>query len=262
MKALLTIIAVMVLVGCGTANPEGYQTAQEQQQQISARGSQLSTSDYFMVEGYVTPINIQVDGKTYQDSEDFYTKELNRLKALVKAQYPGYTLTFDAQVGLRNFKTGMYAFLAATDDVGVASEAYVDSTGKFSFMLDGKTDKAAQYTLRATKRIGLTLAKKGEDTIAWCYNMYAEKNVALNGQTNILRNFVTSITEYQCSDNAGGITLPDNSITPEQEAQIAQQNAAAAETAANTEVQAAALEQDAKDTAAILHDHGTPATTK
>lgn len=261
MKALLTIM-VMVLVGCGTANPEGYQTAEEKQQQVSARGSQLSTSDYFMVEGYVTPINIQVDGKTYQDSEDFYTKELNRLATLVKSQYPGYSLAFDAQVGLRNFKTGMYAFLAATDDVGVASEAYVDSTGKFSFMLDGKTDKAAQYTIRATKRIGLKLTKKGEDTIAWCYNMYAEKSISLNGQPNILRNFVTSVTEYQCSDNAGGITLPDNSVTPEQEEQIARANAAMEETAANTERQAAALEQDAEDTAAILQDRGNTTTSK
>jgi len=256
-------MAMVVFVGCGTAPvTSDPQATTSEQQQVTARGSQLSSGDYFMVEGYVSPINIGVDGKSYRDSEDFYTQELRRLQAMVKVQYPNYTLSFDAQVGLRNFKTGMYTFLVAADDIGVASESYVDSTGKFSFMLPGDTDRNAQYTLRATKRIGLRLSKKGEATIAWCYNMFAEKNVALNGQSNVLRSFVTSITEYECSDTTGGITLPENNITPEQEAMLKADEAAREETEANAQAQAEALEQDTANTKAILSSRGEETSDK
>lgn len=218
MKALVTMVMmVFMMMACGAAtDPQGYQTASEkeaadkaaQQQQAGSAGLS-NPSDYFEVTGYVSPIGIAVDGTVYKDSEDFYTQEVNRLNAQVKSQYPGYKLTFDAAVGLRNFKTGMYVFLVATSDVGVASETYVDSSGKFTFMLESKVDRKAEYTLRATKRIGLTLSKKGEETISWCYNMYAEKNVALDGKSNVLRNFSTSVTEYQCSEQGEGITVPE-----------------------------------------------------
>jgi len=258
MKALLTILMAIFFVACGSANPEGYQTAAEKAatekaaSSSSSSSSALSTSDYFMVEGYVSPISIAVDGKSYRDSEDFYTQELSRLQTLVKAQYPGYKLTFDAQVGLRNFKSGMYVFLVATEDVGVASESYVDTTGKFSFMLAGNVDRKAEYTLRATKRIGLKLSKKGEETVSWCYNMFAEKNVALNGQPNVLRNFATSVTEYQCSDQTDGITLPDVPTDPETEASIAKEAEARAVTAENEANTKTILEQEHKDTIAAI----------
>lgn len=211
--SMMMVFAVFMMMACGT--PQGYQTAEEQakeeqrQNEASNPAAALSNpGDYMEVAGYVSPINISVDGKSYKDSEDFYSQEFNRLQAQVKAQYPGYKLTFDAQVGLRNFKNGMYVFLVATSDIGVASETYVDASGKFTFMIDGKADRNADYTLRATKRIGLQLSKKGQETISWCYNMYAEKNVMLDGKSNVLRNFATSVTEYQC-DSTEGITLPE-----------------------------------------------------
>ena len=171
--------------------------------------SQLATSsDSFNVDGYVSPINISVNGKQYKDSEDFYTQEMVRLQADVKKEYAGYTLSFDAAVGLKNFKTGMYVFLVAENDNGVASESYVDGTGKFSFMFDSKVDKKTMYTLRATKRIGLRLTK-GQEVIQWCYNMYAEKEMALETSPVVLRNFATAVTQYQCSDYNDGIQLPD-----------------------------------------------------
>jgi hypothetical protein len=212
MKNVITIIlASMVMMACGSS-PEGYTTAAEeqkkQQEKDAANVGLSSPTDYLEVSGYVTPINISVDGKTYRDSEDFYTQELRKLQAQVKKDYAGYTLSFDAQVGLKNFKTGMYVLLAATADVGVASETYVDGQGKFTFMVDGKTDRNVDYTLRAVKRISLQLTKKGSETISWCYNMYAEKNVMLDGKSQILRSFVTSVTEYQC-EQTDGINVPE-----------------------------------------------------
>jgi hypothetical protein len=163
---------------------------------------------YFKVDGYISPLNISVNGKQYRDSEDFYTQELARLKAQVKKEYPNHELSFDAAVGLKNFKTGMYVFLAASGDNGVASESYVDSTGKFSFMFDSKeVNTKDMYLLRATKRIGLRLTK-GDEVISWCYNMYAEKEMALETTPAILRSFETAITDYQCSEPNEGIQLP------------------------------------------------------
>lgn len=197
---------VALQVSCGSIQDEALKgttnSSNDPNSQLLADGS------FFNVDGYVSPINISVNGKQYRDSEDFYTQEMARLQADVKKEYAGYSLSFDAAVGLKNFKTGMYVFLVAESENGVASESYVDSTGKFSFMLDSKVDKKTMYTLRATKRIGLRLTK-GQEVIQWCYNMYAEKEMALETNPVVLRNFATVITQYQCSEQNDGIQLPD-----------------------------------------------------
>ena len=214
MKTLLTTIIMMVVfqVSCGSAQDSALSGTKSDKSSSNdpnnKDGSQLASGDYFNVDGYVSPINISVNGKQYKDSEDFYTQEMVRLQADVKKEYAGYTLSFDAAVGLKNFKTGMYVFLVAENDNGVASESYVDGTGKFSFMFDNKVDKKTMYTLRATKRIGLRLTK-GQEVIQWCYNMYAEKEMALETSPVVLRNFATAVTQYQCSDYNDGIQLPD-----------------------------------------------------
>lgn len=208
MKTLITLIVMMVLVGCGANDPTV--NGKDKAAVASETDSQTltKTGDYYTVTGYVSPINISVNSKTYKDSEDFYTQELIKLKAEAKTEFPGYTLTFDAAVGLNNFKSGMSVFLVATSESGVASQSIVDSTGKFLFMLDGTVDVKAEYTLRATKRIGMKLTK-GEETIAWCYNFYAEKNIALENNPLILREFRTTITQYQCSEQGDGMSLPN-----------------------------------------------------
>ena len=214
MKTLLTTTIIMMVVfqvSCGSAQDStlnGTKSDKSNSNDPNNNGSQLASGDYFNVDGYVSPINISVNGKQFKDSEDFYTQEMVRLQAEVKKEYAGYTLSFDAAVGLKNFKTGMYVFLVAENDNGVASESYVDGTGKFSFMFDSKVEKKTMYTLRATKRIGLRLTK-GQEVIQWCYNMYAEKEMALETSPVVLRNFATAVTQYQCSDYNDGIQLPD-----------------------------------------------------
>jgi len=206
---------VVFQVSCGSVQDSALNGSKDKDNKNSSsndpsaeKDGQLLNGDYFNVDGYVSPINISVNNKQYRDSEDFYTQELKRLQSEVKKEYAGYQLSFDAAVGLKNFKTGMYVFLVAAGETGVASEAYVDSTGKFSFMLDGKVDKKAMYTLRATKRIGLRLTK-GDEVISWCYNMYAEKEIALETNPVVLRSFETAVTQYQCSEQNDGIQLPE-----------------------------------------------------
>ena len=263
---LTTLLTVVFVMACGTAQDAATNkssttdTASSTTSTTSTTGSQagLNTGDYFTVEGYVSPINISVNSVVYRDSEDFYTQELRRLQADVKVKYPGYKLSFDASVGLRNFKNGMYVFLVSSGDVGVASESYVDSTGKFIFTLDGKTDRKVMYTLRATKRISMKLVKD-KDIIQWCYNMFAEKEIPLDSKSAILRQFATVVTEYQCSDPANGLQLPDaTNFTPEQEQSIAKDQA---ERDRMAEIEKAAAEALKKDTGTSTTGTPTPTPT-
>jgi len=212
MKALKTLILIL-LVSCGV-DPNALteqQKQQEQQQQPLQPTSKLTSSDFLLLEGYVSPINITVNNKAYRDSEDFYTQEVDRLTIDVHEKYPGYDLFFDADIGLQDFKLGLLVFLVASSDSGVASESAVDSKGKFTFSLPSNVNKQDLYTLRASKRIGLRLVKD-KQTISWCYNLFAENDsVIVDGKSIILRKWETNITNYKCTENKQDqITLPDN----------------------------------------------------
>jgi hypothetical protein len=238
MKTMTTILMVAFLSACGSME-DAQQAANAKDAKASEESSQALAAESFSLDGYVSPIAISVNGVQYRDSEDFYTKEIVRLQAEVKKQYPDYKLSFDAAVGLRNFKTGMYVFLASAGETGVASESYVDSTGKFSFMFDGSVDRKIMYTLRATKRIGLRLTK-GEEVISWCYNMYAQKDMALDAGSIMLKSFETAVTQYQCSEQNDGIQLPENDVKTPMDQQWADDNA-------KEEARIADLDKKAKD---------------
>lgn len=248
MKTLLTtFVMVFVLMACGSAQDMGKGTDKSSTTDSSSpsatpsstsAATDLNGNSYLLVEGYVSPIDISVNSTMYRDSEDFYTQELRKLQDDVYAKYPDYTLSFNASVGLENFKEGMLVFLVATSDVGVASESQVDATGKFTFQLPGTTNRKVMYTLHATKRISLSLTKD-KNVIQWCYNLYAEKQVVLDGTSNILRDFNTVVTEYQCSDPNNTIGLPD--LTPAEEAIIASDAAEVKRTADINTAAAAAM---------------------
>ena len=212
MKTLTIMsIIVFILTACGAA--EMPSTSQGKDTTVKDLQPAEPAEQSIVINGYVSPININVDGVAYPDSEDFYTSEVDRLGKLVKQQYPNHTLFFDAEVGLKDFKQGLVAYMVSSGDVGVSDETPVDGRGQFRFNLPAKTDLTQNYILRAYKRIGLRLEYK-DDVITWCYNFYAEKNVIIeNGKSMILRDFVTKITKYQCtSAKTSGISLPSNDM--------------------------------------------------
>ena len=158
--------------------------------------------DTFQMWGYVSPININVGDDHYTDSEDFYTREMAKLQASAWEQYPGYRLAFDGSIGLRDFKQDLQAFLTPQEDMGIASETTVNYDGSFSFDIPSTVaEKDAQYTIRVSKRVGLTLTK-GNDAIYWCYNFYAEKDLQIErGNPVVMRDFNTTLTAYKCSSD-------------------------------------------------------------
>ena len=209
---ILTIGAFVFITACGIDPTKLEGTSNKETDPTTVDSQLTNSSDSFVFEGYVSPINISVNGKSYRDSEDFYTQEVKRLKAEVAKNYPQHSLFFDADVGLRDFKQNLLVLLVATSETGVASESVVDGKGKFAFNLPSDIDKQQTYTIRASKRIGLRLVKD-QEVISWCYNLFAQNDVTLDSKSIILRKFETVITSYQCEeDNTSSIEVPENPI--------------------------------------------------
>ena len=202
-------LVLIFLVGCGVQEPNDNTNTTSatdhskptKDDLTEPSATKLSGSAKTFV-GYISPVNITVDDKTYADSEDFYTSEIQRLQDYVDEKYSGYTFSLDGELGLRDFKYGMSTFLSSEDlSGGIAAESRVDSHGKFSFSIPSEIAEDANIThlVRAYKRIGIRLAK-GKEVKSICYNLYADKSVSLaTEKTVLLRDYVTKITEYKCS---------------------------------------------------------------
>lgn len=175
-------------------------------------------SDYTQLQGYVSPNNVTVDQKSYDDSETFYSEKLDQLnQELTKSGYEGWKLKFDADIGLEDLSNGMKVFIAATGNKGYANESYVSANGQFSFTIPNSVNQY-QYNIRAVKRIGITITPPEYNTdtvlksISWCYNFSAElNNFELDSEMVIMNSFTSKLTKYKCSteDDANkGIHLP------------------------------------------------------
>jgi len=205
---LTAVLFFLFITACGL-DPKAITTSDTAATEDTKK-QELTTSDYFIVEGYVSPINISVNNKSYLDSEDFFTQEVKRLKAEVNKEFPEHSLFFDADVGLRDFKQNLSVFIVSSSDTGVASESAVDNKGKFTFNLPSDVDTQQLYTIRASKRIGLRLVKD-QDVVSWCYNLFAENEVTLDGKSLILRKFKTVVTSYKCEEKKEeSIAIPNN----------------------------------------------------
>ena len=214
-------LILIFLVGCGVQEPNDntkttttdtdHSDKPTKDDLTEPSATRLSGSSKTFV-GYISPVNITVDAKTYADSEDFYTSEMQRLQDLVDEKYPGYMFFLDGEMGLRDFKYGMNAFLSSEDlSGGIAAESRVNSQGKFTFSVPSEIAENTniQHLVRAYKRIGIRLVQ-GKTVISLCYNLYADKSVSLAAENSVLlRDYVTKITEYKCSlGTSSGLQLP------------------------------------------------------
>ena len=195
----LPMILLLAVSACGYSAKDTGLAADGQPYDKNEKAAALSEKlDSVAVDGYISPIDIDVDGQSYSDGEDFYTAELSRLEGVVAKEYPGFGMDFEAAVGLRDLKRGMSVYLVSQND-GFSGESKVDGSGKFSFYIPNEYADDT-YTLRAYKRIGLRLNPpegSGKTPTYWCYNMYAER-VGTVGKSVVLREFTTKVTRYQC----------------------------------------------------------------
>ena len=162
----------------------------------------------------VSAFTVTVDGTGYQDMEDFYTSEVERLADKVKAAGydASYIATFDAQIGFKDLYNGMDVYIAATSAAGYLGQTTVQGNGQFLVTLP-KDATLDSYKVRANKRINIIL-QKGDEQQKICYNFSAmEQSVQLTEQSKpiIIDNFVSRLTKYACesiNSSSSGITIP------------------------------------------------------
>ncbi len=163
---------------------------------------------------------LEVDGETYLDMEDFYTKELARLPAKVRdAGYdPEYDVQFDAQLGLSDLWLGMTVYMSTAASSGYLGETEVMSDGQFSVALpvDAVNDI---YRVRANKRINVILTR-GSEKRKICYNFSAlDLSVPFTERSKpiILNKFSTALTSYECQTlpRGDGLAIPTTKTSVE-----------------------------------------------
>ncbi|MBC7531836.1 MAG: hypothetical protein H7318_09675 [Oligoflexus sp.] len=157
---------------------------------------------------------VTVDGEAFPDLEAFYTAEILRLPAKVKAA--GYddvkSVRFDAQIGFQDLFRGMDVYALATGKTGYQGTSQIASDGSFSLSFP---EHSATYRIRANKRIRVIL-QRASSTLNICYNFSAtEKSAPLDGEPLILSDFSTSLTAYECpaTTTTKQLEIPVNSET-------------------------------------------------
>jgi len=207
MKTTLNIIAVIFLVGCGIQEEDADLLKQKDSSIKEEKETTQKEEETISLRGYVSAaFAITVDGELYSDSEDFYSQQVDSLHAeMIEDGYKGYDLYLDAQLGLKDLKRNMRVYAVSEGDEGYAAEEVIDYEGKFSIKFPSDA-KGSDLLIRANKRIGVRLVK-GDETIRWCYNFSARKEVVLGDKPIILRDFFTKLTKYKCKAESGNDTL-------------------------------------------------------
>ena len=226
-----TVVAAMsfLLMACGSVETQS--PLEEEESNNSSNNSEYSpyiNSDSLYLRGSVSSgFDITVDGINYQDSESYYTEQIDKLEQeKIFEGYEGYTLTFDAEVGLTDLKNGMTVFAEAMGNEGYASETIIVADG--TFKMEFPQDAGGDYKIRANKRIGVILSN-GIETIYWCWNFSANDQMTLRPDSRpiILKQFETRLTKYQCKGRkSNSLSIPKNpsmvvvNDQPAQQAQI------------------------------------------
>lgn len=165
--------------------------------------------------GYVvSAFDLQVDGESYLDMEDFYTKEVSQLPDKVfKAGYDSsYEVSFEADIGFSDLWKDMTVTISTVNDRGYQGMSRVNSNGEFRINLPSDAIED-EYKIRANKRISVVL-RRADEIIKICYNFSAMDTSAFLSESDkpvILSKFSTSLTKYECSAvSPTGIWIPSS----------------------------------------------------
>lgn len=239
-KIIGFIVVSSGLLACGTSpckdtdssNGQCLASSSDQSnQQAKSKEGPSKAGGY--LEGYVaSAFQMTVDGNTYADSEAFYTHQLDTLATQVAEQgYDGYSMEFDAQIGLNDLKYGMQVYVVAEGGSGFAGDTRVNESGRFSMAIpDG--EGAHVFKVRTNKRVAVLLTSPDKkEKVQMCYNFSGVETTASLTNKVIISNFVTQLTKYACSSAPnGGIVIPSN---PAKKAATTTDKAASNEVAPN-----------------------------
>jgi hypothetical protein len=213
--ALLFMASLMAFSSCGDDDSSSSSLNGEilpDEAQVDENGNAVFP-DGIEFKGYVaSAFELTVDGVTYQDMEDFYTQERERLqeKVIAAGYEDDWEAAFNAEIGLTDLWHNMTVFIAPVDKRGYQGESFVSRGGEFSISLP-QDASAAEYKVRANKRISVVL-RRGDEQIEICYNFLAlDKSVLFDEKEKpiILDQFESRITKYSCQSESGsGVVVP------------------------------------------------------
>jgi hypothetical protein len=204
---LSSLFVATVAVACGREETETVRSAS----QTNTSGDSSSTASVTFNGSVTSAFAITVDGVRYDDSEDFYTQEVQRLpEKAAAAGYAGWETKFDAVLGFSDLSRDMVVYISPTEKRGYTGKASVGSDAKFRVELPSGAQDSS-YNVRAVKRVNVILSKDGESK-KFCYNFSAvDKNVPFNEKDKpiVLDSFTSKLTLYACeSQQSDGIVIP------------------------------------------------------
>lgn len=181
-------------------------------------GSKKHVSGGYLQGYVVSAFDMTVDDKQYLDSEDFYTQQLGRIEDEAReGGYEGYTIKFDAQIGLDDLKRGMKVYVVSTQDQGYAADTKINEKGRFQMSIpaEGVEDT---YKIRTNKRVNVILTSEDKkDVVKWCYNFSGLETEASVEAPAIINKFQSRLTRYACTTGSDtGITVPAKEVTKEE----------------------------------------------
>jgi len=251
-RALIGMFVVIALTACGSAVPMGTETSTatsvsttpdtkkaasnkgQSSGQEGDEGEQGDDTQGGYLTGYVvSAFDMDVNGRRYEDSEDFYTQQLGELESEMEAAgYVGYSLSLSGELGLDDLKYGMDVYVVAHGKTGFAGDTRVNENGRFMLGIpDGSGDEV--FRIRTNKRVSVILTSPDKrDVVRWCYNFSSANTEGTLAEPVLISQFTTKLTRYQCSDSGNGMALPTNpkatQAAPVQATQPAQPAAPAA----------------------------------
>ena len=210
--------SVLVAVGCGDGALHQGSSSTSSAPTPAENGKTSDSATPLPFTGYVlNAFDVKVDGQSYTDLEDYFTKEVTRLPSRLKEA--GYSsndrATFEAQIGFRDLWTNMDVYVSPTGKQGYQGTGQVGNDGKFSVTLPAAAVDST-YRVRSNKRIRVVITKDGAQHNV-CYNFSAmEQSVPLtrDGKPIILDTFASQLTAYDCPQStSGGLSLPKADTT-------------------------------------------------
>ena len=161
--------------------------------------------------GFLTSaFRISIDGVFYENSEEAYTSQLANLLYEIKvAGLAGYSLRYDAQLGLSDMAHNTRVFLQGDRGAGFSTAADVDQSGAFSISIpDGFG--ADKFEVKTAKRIAITLASPGgRQELKWCFNLFGFANDATLDKPVTINTYYTQITSYECLAEGSVVAAPN-----------------------------------------------------
>jgi len=157
--------------------------------------------------------DLTVDGETYSDIEQYYTKQTEGLKEkVVAAGYSVDEVEFVGKLGFADFIQDMTVFVSSS--AGTQGKGTIDAQGNFSVSVPNpKAKDNLSFKVRATKRVQVLLINGGVTTKKLCYNFSAvEKDVIENPIA--LDTFKTDPTLYDCTQVDNGLAIPAATQAP------------------------------------------------